>query len=244
MRALTAADLLEVWERGQCEPPLRRALLLLAAARDDTSAERLVRWSIGQRDAELLRVREQLFGANLASRTTCPECREQVEFQMQCADLLEPAVPSAAETLRARCGEWEVEYRLPASLDLEALDPQAPPERNRRILLSRCVLSLSRGSEPVAIEELPSELETVIAAGMAEADPHAEFRLDLACPACAHAWSAVFDIISYLWTELHAWAVRLLRDVHSLASSYGWSQAEILALSARRRQFYLGFLRE
>lgn len=244
MRALTAAELLAVWERGQSAPPLRRALLLLTAARDDTPAERLVRWSVGQRDAELLRVREQLFGAKLASRTTCPECREQVEFEMQCADLLEPVGPVAAETLRAEFGEWGVEYRLPASLDLEVLEPHAPPERNRRILLARCVLSLRRGGEPVAIEELPAELEAVIAAGMAAADPHAEFKLELTCPACGHGWPAVFDVISYLWTELHAWAVRLLREVHSLASSYGWSEAAILALSARRRQLYLGFLRE
>lgn len=244
MRALTSAEWLEVWERGQSEPPLRRALLVLAAACDDTPRERLMCWSIGQRDAALLRVREQLFGANLASRTTCPACGGQIEFRLRCADLLEPSALPAAETLWARQGEWEAEYRLPVSLDLEALDTQSAPECNRRLLLERCLLGLRRDGVSVALEELPTELEAAIAAGMAEADPQAEFQLDLSCQSCGHRWQAVLDVVSYLWTELHTWTVRLLRDVHALASAYGWGEAEIVALSTHRRQVYLDFLRE
>ena len=120
MHALTATELLEVWERGQGEPPLRRALLLLAA-HDDAPPEQLMSWTIGRRDSALLRIREHLFGPNLASRTSCPKCREPVEFQLRCADLLHPATPAVQETLSARSGEWEAEYRLPTSLDLETL---------------------------------------------------------------------------------------------------------------------------
>src|SRR5436305_910057 len=58
-------------------------------------------------------------------------------------------------------------------------------------------------------------------------------------PACAHGWESSFDVDRYLWEEVHAWAIRTLQDVHILASSYGWREAEILALSQVRRQFYL-----
>ena len=34
-------------------------------------------------------------------------------------------------------------------------------------------------------------------------------------------------------------AKRLLMDVHLLARAYGWSEAEVLALSPARRRFYL-----
>jgi hypothetical protein len=244
MYALSTTELLEIWERGQGESPLRRALLLLAAACHDTPADRLARWSIGRRDAELLRIHEQIFGADLASQTACPACREPVEFQMRCSDLLESATEPAPETLRGEYGEWAAEFRLPASLDLEALDPQAGAEINRRALLTNCMLSLRHAGQPVAFDALPLELESVIVAEMVRADPHAEFQLDLGCQACGHRWQVAFDVISYLWAELHAWAARLLREVHTLASSYGWSEADILALSARRRQFYLGCLRE
>jgi len=86
---------------------------------------------------------------------------------------------------------------------------------------------------------LPAEVVTAIAQCMAEADPQADVQLALACPQCQHAWEASFDIVSYFWSEIQAWAGRILREVHSLASAYGWREAEILALSPWRRQAYL-----
>jgi hypothetical protein len=49
----------------------------------------------------------------------------------------------------------------------------------------------------------------------------------------------MFDIVPYLWTEINAWAMRLLREIHSLATAYGWREADILAMSAVRRHWYL-----
>ena len=45
--------------------------------------------------------------------------------------------------------------------------------------------------------------------------------------------------MSFLWTEIEAWAWRMLSDVHTLARAYGWGERDILALSPTRRQFYL-----
>ena len=47
------------------------------------------------------------------------------------------------------------------------------------------------------------------------------------------------DVAAFFWTELNAWAVRLLREIHALASAYGWREADILALSPKRRDLYL-----
>ena len=44
----------------------------------------------------------------------------------------------------------------------------------------------------------------------------------LTCPQCSHHWHAPLDIVSFVWSEIHAWAVRLLHDVHALALAYGW----------------------
>jgi hypothetical protein len=74
---------------------------------------------------------------------------------------------------------------------------------------------------------------------MAASDPVAEVLLDLRCPLCAHSWQALFDIASFLWMEISAHARRLLREVDALARAYGWGEAEILGLSATRRQAYL-----
>ena len=74
---------------------------------------------------------------------------------------------------------------------------------------------------------------------MASADPMAEIHLVLDCPCCQHKWEAPFDIVAFLWREISAAARRLLREVHTIASAYGWTETEILALSPARRRIYL-----
>jgi hypothetical protein len=74
---------------------------------------------------------------------------------------------------------------------------------------------------------------------MSNADPMADIHLALNCPSCEHKWMAPFDIVAFLWREISAAARRLLREVHTLASAYGWTESEILALSPVRRRAYL-----
>ena len=61
----------------------------------------------------------------------------------------------------------------------------------------------------------------------------------LNCADCGHRWVSAFDIVSFLWSEIDNWAKRLLREVCALATALGWREADILAMSAQRRQLYL-----
>ncbi len=74
------------------------------------------------------------------------------------------------------------------------------------------------------------------------ADPQANLQFDLECAECGHAWQETFDIVSFFWTELEDLAVRTLQDVHALATAYGWSEDQILALSPTRRALYLSMI--
>ena len=49
----------------------------------------------------------------------------------------------------------------------------------------------------------------------------------------------MLDIGSFVWAEIESRARRLLWEVHTLASAYGWSEAETLSLSAARRASYM-----
>ena len=60
MRAFSAQELLDAWERGLAEPPVRRALILVATACPEATFEDLARESVGRRDARLTRGREAL----------------------------------------------------------------------------------------------------------------------------------------------------------------------------------------
>jgi hypothetical protein len=261
MRALPAWELLNVWEWGQAQPAAQRALALLAAACPDTPPDALARLSVGQRDAHLLTLREWTFGPQLVSLVTCPGCGERLEFSFGVADIRvtdmrlddhHRADPIAAGTVEGEEEEgtqalaiagYQVRFRLPNSLDLVAIDHCRDPTAGRQLLLDRC-LSARRKDEEAEPGELPDEVVDAVIECMAQADPQADVRLDLSCPACDHRWQAAFDIVSFFWNEIDTWAQRTLRQVHVLASAYGWREADILAMSPWRRQCYLEMVSE
>jgi hypothetical protein len=239
MHALLPDELLEVWEQGANLSGTERALLLLAAACTELTPEQIAQLSIGQRDKHLLALREQTFGSQLGSIATCPSCAVRLEFRVNAADICSTPLKEPDGVLEVTHADYSVQFRLPNSLDLASLDPAADPETNRQYLLQRCVIVARRARMEVAAAELPAEVGTAIAQCMAAADPQADVQLAFVCPHCQHTWQTPFDIVSYFWTEIHAWAGRLLREVHSLASAFGWREAEVLALSPWRRQAYL-----
>jgi hypothetical protein len=239
MRALSAAELLDTWEWGQARSPADRALLLLTAASPETSADALADLSIGQRDAGLLRLREWTFGPQLVGLAACPHCGERLELTFQVGDVLAPLPAPGDQPSSFSVGAYEVEFRLPNSGDLVAVTASGDVERGRRLLLERCLLSARRGDEQKPLDELPADVVETLLARMAQSDPQGDVRLAVACPSCGHEWQAVFDIISFFWSEINVWAQRTLQQVHSLALAYGWREADILALSPWRRQYYL-----
>ncbi|MGA6158598.1 hypothetical protein ACPEIC_35200 [Stenotrophomonas sp. NPDC087984] len=126
----------------------------------------------------------------------------------------------------------------------EAAEASTAADRARRALLARCLVSVHRAGQPVPadrlpVAELPEPVQRKLAEAAQHADPAADVTLNVACPECGEATRAELDIASYLWAELDHWARDLLLDVHLLATAYGWSEPQILALSPLRRRYYL-----
>ncbi len=249
-RRLSAPQVLTAWERGEGQPVGEQALALLGTAYPEVPFDRLARLSIGERDTCLLGLREETFGSRLEGLATCPACGEHVELSLDAADLRAGA--PAALTLRGadqtppfavRVAGYDVTFRLPEVRDLEALRTD-DLEIGRQWLLRRCLLSVCRDGEPEPMGDLPAEVLAGVAERMEAVDPQANVELILACPSCDHEWQALFDIVPFLCAEIRAWAHRLLRDVHRLASAYGWREADILAMSRLRRDAYLDMVGE
>lgn len=236
MRVLSASDLLTVWERAAHESPMQQALALLAAACPEP-ADTLAALSIGQRDALLLRVREATFGPHLTGIVGCPGCGEQIEIAVCAADLDTPPARSTSDVEMEADG-YALRLRLPNSHDVMAashLDLAAA----RAAMLRRCVLSARHAGTLVTADAVPEAVLQLAEQRLAEADPQADMRLHLACPACGQDATTILDIVSFFWREIDAWACRILREVHTLASAYGWTEEAILALTPFRRQCYL-----
>jgi hypothetical protein len=224
--------MLHVWEHGQARPPVERALALLAAACPGETLDDLAALPIGRRDARLMVLREWTFGPRIAGLASCPACGGRVEMSAGVADLLVPVEEPPPARLEIRVGEHELALRLPDSRDLAALAGSGDLPSLRRRLLRRCLLA---GDS----ESLPDAVLAAAAEKLAEADPQADVRLSLACPACGHIWLAAFDIVAFFWREIDAWALRTLREIHTLALAYGWREPDVLALSPWRRRLYL-----
>ena len=234
LQKLSAASLLNLWEAGRGRTPVEQALLLLSVAFPERAPGELAQLPIGQRDALLLRLREQTFGSRLTGLSACPKCGERLETTFTVDEFLE-SLPTPAEAdapLTLETQGFKISFRLPTSLDLQS----AP---DRETLLSACVLAATQGETSITPASLPEAVIQSLVAHMEQADPLASVSMPFTCFACGHTWQSLFDIASFFWSEINAWAARMLREVHLLASTYGWSEADILAMSAWRRQLYL-----
>jgi hypothetical protein len=241
VRAPSALELLDVWEDGRGRSAAYRAVALLAAS-GPASREAVAGLSLGQRDAELLRLREALWGRKMAAAAVCPGCRERLELELDTAELLAAGGERVSEEpaeLGLSVAGYEVRFRLPATIDVAWAEAAESAEAARRVLLERCVLGASLEEAQIAAGELPEEIAARIGETMAEADPLADIQLRLECPECGRSWRAGFDVAAFVWIEVEAWVRRTLREVHALARAYGWGEREILALSPVRRQMYL-----
>jgi hypothetical protein len=243
MRGLSAKELVDVWERGLDSAPVERGLLLLSYCLPETTWDRLAAVSLGRRDAILLELRSATLGPRLNAFAVCPGCAAQLEFELDARELgaafstREPDAP--AETHIFHDAGFSVSFRLPDSTDLYAASACGNVEDARRAIFLRCVNSVEAGQRTIAQSEIPETVIQRFAAYVAEREPAAEISLALSCPACTSQWELALDIVSFFWREIQAGARRLLLEVDALARAYGWGEADILSMSAARRQLYL-----
>jgi hypothetical protein len=214
---------------------------MLLAAGCDQPIDALARLPVGERDARLFALRESTFGSRLTSVATCPGCGEQLELSFD-ASHLSGAGQQTEDELSLDVDGYQVCFRLPNSLDLMAAANLKETGAARELLLEQCIRTAERRGDEITAAQLPENVVERISARMSEADPQADIQLALNCPVCSNEWQSAFDIESFFWIEINAWAARILGEVHILASAYGWSEQEILRVSAWRRECYLNLV--
>jgi hypothetical protein len=216
------------WEHAAGVGASRRADVLLHFTGDIPKA-------IGARNSALLALRARLFGPTWFLRCDCPECGCTCDFAVDCARLSTEAVaasnPPAAEH-ELLVEDVTVRFRLPDIDDLQAIANSLPVESVATTLLGRCVVHPE-------IEHLSDTARDAVSRRMEALDPAASLSFAVTCSDCRATWSAPIDIAVVLWSELQVAAERTLLEVDALARAYGWSEAQVLALSAIKRSAYL-----
>ena len=177
--------------------------------------------TIAQRDAALFHVRRPTFGSQLKGLSDCPACRERLELAFNADDLRgeypaggEVSLPDPELTnlhnavTSFELKGYQVSFRLPTSADLLNIAGLTQIDTARRQLLQACLVSVRRRKKVVSVHELPADVTDAIIERIGQNELLANLTIAATCPACGHKWEVVFDIVSYFWSEINAWAVR------------------------------------
>jgi hypothetical protein len=235
-----AADALRAWERAGRVPPVRLGAELLTtlsgpgAPADPADPDDL---PVGRRDALLLGLYRDSFGDRIDALSSCPACGVVVELAASCAGLLAGTEPTPVAPVDL--DGYHVVWRPVTGADLSSIVDGDDPDRAAEALLRRCTVDARGPSGPVPDGELPAPVRAAVVDAMTRADPHAEIAFAVRCPECGAQWDSHLDVASFVWARVRALAHRVLREVHTLALAYGWTEPEVLALSEPRRAAYL-----
>ena len=191
---------------------------------------------VGDRDFLVLRVRAATLGDRVLAVLPCPACNERMDVEFSVDEV---AVEPRLQTMSAYSfllGARTIRFRLPAGEDQEAVLGMDLASATGELLL-RCLLD--DGGIPLGEEE-----RDAVAAEMERLAPRVELELDLSCPECGHAFALPFDTTAFFFEEMRGSHEQLMREFHTLAFYYHWSESEILSLRRDRRRAYLGMLSE
>lgn len=236
MSGLDPTWTITAWERGVREDTLDRAVTLLASA-TGLSRDQAESADVGSRDAVLVDVLSRFTGGVVQACVRCTGCGERLDVPLDLTAFPRTPWREPGALLEAEVSGSGVRFRLPSTGDLRLLRG-GDAVAGRRLLLARCVQAESGSGEDLD-EDLAEEAAAAVEAAMEEAAPGGAVTVRTGCPDCGAETAAALDIPALLWVEVQTQAVALLRQVHVLATAYGWTEPEVLALSPARRAAYL-----
>jgi hypothetical protein len=232
-----ASELLGLWERAATATQAERDDILLAGQCEAPPS------SLGMRNAALVALRARLLGNSLPLRATCVSCSAVAEFAVDCEALSQSLLPvcNAAGPQSLATDGHRVEFRVPDITDLRQVSHEYENSAAFvEALLSRCVISSEHDDRtPCVPQALPASFMTALSHRMDELEPGASVAFELVCPECDAHWTTLMNVGEVLWAELRDRAERLLLEIDALARAYGWTELQVLALSATRRAAYL-----
>lgn len=217
-------------------PGLVTALLARASGTADTAFW----WSqaVGLRTQALLDVlaaTERRASIGLTAVCSAAGCAQTFEFELPLRGL--PRADTQDGTITVQLGpQRRARLRLPCGDDLRRWHAAQPASRSDAVR-TMCESLLLEG-------ELDGDDEAAVAAAIAAHDPLVDFTVACACPVCDTPAEVAIDLEGLALRRLGRVQRDLLREIHVLASHYGWREAEVLALPPARRAQYRALIEE
>ena len=225
----SAAGDLEI-DFGSADRPAQVTALLAAC---DPGADAAAWWRrpVGERIAALLALEQRTTGREaitLTLRCGRAGCGARYEIELPYAAL--PTSTDAPTVAIEREDGATVVLRRPTGDDLRAWHLQ-PPASHAEMLARLAVDGQADAGAALRSAE-----------ALAAADPLLDFGVACVCPECGESTEREVDLEGIALQRLAARQHAVLREVHALASRYGWTEAEIFAVAAPRRARYLDLI--
>jgi hypothetical protein len=225
------AQVVSAWEAAAALPPVARGVALLERAGlvDDLDAG--LDLPVGESAALAARLYADAFGDVVDGLVACAECAMVLDVTVPLRAL--PAAHGDATTVVAPDGR-ELRVRAPTTRDLLAAGDRADPAR---ALLAACVSA--PGGAPASADELGDEALGLVDGAAEDLAGAAAIVVRATCPECGADVAASVDVGALLWDRVARAAGEALDEVAELAAAFGWSEADVLALTPLRRAAYL-----
>lgn len=191
---------------------------------------------VGDRDFLMLKLRAATLGERIQAVLPCAACQQPMDIDFALPQVPVEVRPQSAAAYSLELNGRTVCFRLPSGEDQEAVLGMDASEGASE-LLRRCLVE----DGGAALDEVE---QAAVSEEMERLAPRVELELDLTCPECGHTFVAPFDTTAFFLEEMKVGHESLLREVHTLAFHYHWSEREILDLRRDRRRAYLGLLNE
>ncbi|WP_166359382.1 hypothetical protein [Pseudomonas akapageensis] len=201
-------------------------------------------WSqpVSVRTAALLRLvaaTEQVNAFSFTARCAQAPCGETFEFELPLpalvADADADADADATSPIHVALDEQRsVTLRRPTGDDLRNWQTARPASRTAAVRMMLDTLLLAG--------EVQLQDEARLSDSIAAADPLTAFAVSCQCPACGAPNEVPIDLDAAALARLRARQRGLLREIHALASHYGWTESQVLTIPPARRAHYLALI--
>ncbi|WP_325894316.1 T4 family baseplate hub assembly chaperone [Grimontia sp. NTOU-MAR1] len=264
LQALNDNRQVEVWEAASARRAQERAAILAGAFVPDSLKPTLPDWTVAGRDHLLMLAYQRQFGDAIEVEAKCDECGEKTQLSFTVSQVLGTASPELSKAWDAVHASLDTDaylpvyhnvifegipcrFRLPRIADLNMLE-------NSEVMLFQFAQRVIEPEDFPRIRSALADKENAqeawemlfeqIEQQMLDSEPLSIVSLNSACPDCGAETLHQFDIANQFWAQLSASVEKQLWDVHLLATAYGWSSQDILAMSPARRRRHIAMIIE
>ncbi len=236
-KSVTGAIELAIADSRETTESLPNQITKILLAAVDQIADEEPNWnilhelSIGDRQFLLRQLAIYLGHDGLWLSPRCSACGSPFDIHFQQSMLPVKTAGKHFPVVHVDTSQGHCQFRIPTGADQAAVASIDSETLGLKHLLSR--LWFERGDRNV--DDFKKKDFDAIDKALEQASPEVTRQVQTACPECGEINTLEIDPYKNLEIENN----ELLIEIHQLASSYNWSEAEILALPRARRRQYL-----